>query len=116
MFELAAGGAGPARLAATAFAVEASRPAGLPSARGRRMASGRGGRPLAREIGYTGHGSLLDVDVGWLPTLHQEGSFLATSVKKGQSRTEIVHLIRRARVVDEADGIRGIEAHDAPAV
>ena len=52
-----------------------------------RTASGRRGRVATPGSCYTEHRSLLDVDLGSLPSLHQEGSFFARCLKKGRSRT-----------------------------
>src|SRR5204863_4467390 len=81
--ELAASGAGLARLAVPALAVKAASTASLAAVRRRATALVRR-RAAARGGGYTGHGSLLDVEDGRLPSLHQEGSFFATPPQNGQ--------------------------------
>src|SRR5207248_5672722 len=81
---LAPSRAGLARLATPTFAVEAAGTARLATARGRRAALARPRRAAARGSGYPGQGSLLDVNDGRIPPLHQEGSFLATPSKRAE--------------------------------
>src|SRR5262249_19689058 len=79
--ERAASGPGLARPAAAAFAVAAAgRGAALPV---RVTVRARGGAAMSRG-GYTGHRSLLGVNAGQLPSLHQVGSFFPRPRKKAE--------------------------------
>src|SRR5205085_9933743 len=83
--ERATSGAGLARHAAAAFEVAAAgRGAALPV---RATARARG-RAAMRGCGYTGHRSLLGVNAGQLPSLHQVGSSFPRLSRMGRSRTK----------------------------
>jgi len=84
VLELAAGGAGQARLAA-AFVIETSRPAGL--ARVRRSRPRLEARPRGDTWNrYTGHGSLLDVNAGRYLHCTRKAPLCALSQKGPKSK------------------------------
>jgi hypothetical protein len=80
-----ASGARLARHSTAAFAVAAT---ALGTALAVRATARTCGRAAMKRRGYTGHRSLLGVNVGQLPSLHQVGSFFAKPLKKGRSRTQ----------------------------